>query len=221
MTKKRDSNNFINLIITKLELAKNFHQRVALSITSKSILNCATLKFYIRKRYKKLFLYTRMDKSSFGTRIGSYNVIRDVADLIPELEIESIKGHLKGWILEIKPEHQQALVKFLKLIALLAHPDNFYLKTTKSQISFWNYADTSDIPIHILFQENQLLNLRSAELLNTFFIRIQKYNAKRNIKTNTSNHTTDINDDDTTITGLSSTSDDSTGSSDITTKTSE
>lgn len=165
---KKEANNFINLIINKIELAKNFHQRVALSITSKSILNHSTvLKFYIRRRYDNLYLYVRLDKCSFGNRERKHNFIRDLNLLFPQSKIEAIQGHYKGLVFHIVDENKQAIVDILKLIAVLAYPHFYYSKETKIYKSFYNYTHTSNIPIHLQLLNSKLDQLKNEDLINT------------------------------------------------------
>lgn len=155
--RKRDPNNFISLILNKISLASAFHQRVALSITSKVILNCCTLKFYIRKRHDELYLYTRI-LGSFGNIEQRHLFIKELAYLCSQ-DIESTKGHFTGLILHLTENTRDALINYLKLIALLAHPKDFYKRCTKIYTSFFNYPESSSIPIHICITNSNIEKL--------------------------------------------------------------
>lgn len=155
----RDPNNFISIILNKIELAKHFHQRVTLSITSKSILNCCTLKFYIRKRHDELYLYTRI-LGNFGNTKQKHLFIKELAYLVSQ-DIESTKGHFTGIILHLTDETKDVLIDYLKLIALLARPKDFYKKQTKIYTSYFNYPEKSNIPIHI-----RITNINLEKLMN-------------------------------------------------------
>lgn len=192
MPKTKDKNNFINIILNKIELAKNFHQRVALSITSKVIMNCITLKFYLRRRYQKLFLYTRFQKCSLGNVSNKHKLINDIKILVPDLSIESTKGHHLGFILELNNDTKDALVQFLKIIAVLASPKDFYVKDTQVYKSFWNYRHTSSIPIHLQITQSLFRTLKSADLID-YLSEVQQYDKildLHNANTNSINDTT-------------------------------
>jgi len=190
--KTKDKNNFINIILNKIELAKNFHQRVALSITSKVIMNCITLKFYLRRRYRKLFLYTRLQKCSLGNVSNRHQLINDIKTLVPELSIESTKGHHLGFILELNNDTKDALIQFLKIIAVLASPKDFYVKDTQVYKSFWNYQHTSSIPIHLQITQSLFRTLKSADLIY-YLSEVQQYDKNldlHNANINSINDTT-------------------------------
>lgn len=192
MPKTKDKNNFITIILNKIELAKNFHQRVALSITSKVIMNCITLKFYLRRRYQKLFLYTRLQKCSLGNVSNRHQLINDIKTLVPELSIESTKGHHLGFILELNNDTKDALIQFLKIIAVLASPKDFYVKDTQVYKSFWNYQHTSSIPIHLQITQSLFRTLKSANLIY-YLSEVQQYDKNldlHNANTNSINDTT-------------------------------
>lgn len=192
MPKTKDKNNFINIILNKIELAKNFHQRVALSITSKVIMNCITLKFYLRRRYQKLFLYTRLQKCSLGNVSNRHQLINDIKTLVPELSIESTKGHHLGFILELNNDTKDALIQFLKIIAVLASPKDFYVKDTQVYKSFWNYQHTSSIPIHLQITQSLFRTLKSADLMY-YLSEVQQYDKNldlHNANINSINDTT-------------------------------
>lgn len=192
MSKTKDKNNFINIILNKIELAKNFHQRVALSITSKVIMNCITLKFYLRRRYQKLFLYTRFQRCSLGNVSNRHQLINDIKTLVPELSIESTKGHHLGFILELNNDTKGALIQFLKIIAVLASPKDFYVKDTQVYKSFWNYQHTSSIPIHLQITQSLFRTLKSADLIY-YLSEVQQYDKNldlHNTNTNSINDTT-------------------------------
>lgn len=192
MPKTKDKNNFINIILNKIELAKNFHQRVALSITSKAIMNCITLKFYLRRRYQKLFLYARLQKCSLGNVSNRHQLINDIKTLVPELSIESTKGHHLGFILELNNDTKDALIRFLKIIAVLASPKDFYVKDTQVYKSFWNYQHTSSIPIHLQITQSLFRTLKSADLIY-YLSEVQQYDKNldlHNANINSINDTT-------------------------------
>lgn len=192
MPRTKDKNNFINIILNKIELAKNFHQRVALSITSKVIMNCITLKFYLRRRYQKLFLYTRLQKCSLGNVSNRHQLINDIKTLVPELSIESTKGHHLGFILELNNDTKDALIQFLKIIAVLASPKDFYVKDTQVYKSFWNYQHTSSIPIHLQITQSLFRTLKSADLIY-YLSEVQQYDKNldlHNANINSINDTT-------------------------------
>lgn len=157
---KKDKNNFINIILNKVILARDFHQRVALSITSKSILNHVVLKFYLRRRYNNLYLYTRI-QDNFSNKTERHNFYRDLKVLIPELVIEGKKGNYTGLTLDVTYTNE-SLVQYLKLIAMFARPQDFYRTLKKDSISYTNYITTSKIPIHI-----NIRNLIRDKLQNT------------------------------------------------------
>lgn len=192
MPKTKDKNNFINIILNKIELAKNFHQRVALSITSKIIMNCVTLKFYLRRRYQKLFLYTRFQKCSLGNVSNKHKLINDIKTLVPDLSIESTKGHHLGFILELNNDTKDALIQFLKIIAVLASPKDFYVKDTQVYKSFWNYRHTSSIPIHLQITQSLFKTLKSADLID-YLSEVQQHDENldlHNANTNSINNNT-------------------------------
>lgn len=181
---KKEANNFINLIINKIEMARNFHQRVALSITSKSILNhSAVLKFYIRRRHDNIYLYIRLDKCSFGNRERKHNFIKDLHLLFPQATIEAIQGHYKGLVFHITDDNRQSIVDILKLIAVLAYPHFYYSKDTKIYKSFFNYQTTSSIPIHLQLLNSKLKQLKNEDLLNTLQ-EIKPYDTEKDSRDN-------------------------------------
>lgn len=163
--KKRDPNNFINVITNKLMLAKDYHQRIALSITTKRILNHIELKFYIRKRQDDIFLYTRL-KDKFGNKTERHRFVKDIVNLVPNLKADGKKGHYTGWILKITDD-TSSLVYFMKLISLLSRPKDFYVKYGINSISFYNYPETSTTPIHLVITNTKLKHLQTFDLINT------------------------------------------------------
>lgn len=192
MPKTKDKNNFITIILNKIELAKNFHQRVALSITSKVIMNCITLKFYLRRRYQKLFLYTRFQKCSLGNISNKHKLINDIKTLVPDLSIESTKGHHLGFILELNNDTKDALIQLLKIIAVLTSPKDFYVKDTQVYKSFWNYRHTSSIPIHLQITQSLFKTLKSTDLID-YLSEVQQYDKNldlHNANTDSINDTT-------------------------------
>lgn len=168
MTKqKRDRNNFIPTILSKIELASNFHQRVQLAITSRVILNHCKLVFYLRRRHNDLFLYTRLKSDGFGNIVERHNLFLDFYKLIPNLKLDSTKGHYIGWILQLTQDTKDDLIYFLKLISLLSKPKDFYVKDTKIYKSFFNYPEKSEIPVHIQITQSRFLDLRCYDLYKT------------------------------------------------------
>ena len=167
MKEKRDRNNFIPTILSKIELASNFHQRVQLAITSRVILGHCKLVFYLRRRHNKLFLYIRLKSDGFCSVGERHKFYLDIINLIPNLKIDSIKGHYKGWILSLTEETKEDLITFLKFISLLSKPKDFYVKNSKIYKSFFNYQETSSIPIHIQITWNKLWNLKCYDLYKT------------------------------------------------------
>ena len=161
--KRKDKNNFITIILNKVILARDFHQRVALSITSKSILNHIVLKFYLRRRYNNLYLYTRI-QDRFSNKTERHNFYRDLKILIPELEIKGKKGSYIGLILNVTYTNE-SLVQYLKLIAMFARPQDFYKVSKKDSISYANYITTSKIPIHINIRNSTRNKLQNSDIL--------------------------------------------------------
>lgn len=163
---KRDTNNFISIILNKIMLARHFKQRVALSITSRTVLKSIKLKFYLRKRYKKLYLYTRVIKSNFGNSKNQLNFLNDLILLVPELELESTQGHYKGLILDVTQD-SDSLYYYLKLIAYLSKPETFYKRVYKIYTSLYNYEHTSITPIHIQITNTKLNQLKCIDIIET------------------------------------------------------
>lgn len=164
--RKRDKNNFIQVVLSKIELAQEFHQRIALSITSKVILNHVTLKFYLRKRYDNLYLYIR-PFDNFGSITVRHQMFLDFKTIIPELQLEATKGHFTGLLLQLTPETKPSLIRFLKLVAILANPKDFYIKKLKTTRSFTNYTEASQTPIHFNISELILLDLKCHDIYKT------------------------------------------------------
>lgn len=175
---KRDSNNFISLILSKIELARNFKQRIALTITCKRILGHITLKFYLRKRHKKLYLFIR-PTDNFGNIQQRHKFYLDIKRLLPDVTIESIKGHYTGFTIDIF-EHYETVIQMLKLISLLSRPKDFYKKETKVFISYYNYQESSVTPIHIRFTHTELKQLECSDLLNTLYTQVKEFEIKNN-----------------------------------------
>ena len=159
---KRDKNNFISIILNKIMLASNYSQKCNLSITSKLICNHIKFKFYLRRRYKQVYLYVRFT-DNFGNIQQRHEFYRDLQILIPNIEIESIKGHYTG--LTINTSDQDSLHLFLKLISLLSSPKDFNIKKTKIYKVYHNRFDVSNIPIHIHFTHKQLCQLKCHDLI--------------------------------------------------------
>ena len=161
---KKDKNNFINIILNKITLAQNFSQRVDLTITRKRILNHIMLSFYLRRRYNTLILYIRpVDK--FGSITERHKFYKDFKLLIPSLKFEGTKGHYKGFLLTICNETNNDLILLLKLISLFSRPKDFYTKNSKVFKSFFNYVNTSLIPIHLRFTNKQLSELTCGDII--------------------------------------------------------
>lgn len=175
---KRDSNSFISLILSKIELARNFKQRIALTITCKRILGHITLKFYLRKRHKKLYLFIR-SIGNFGSIQQRHKFYLDIKKLIPNVTIESTKGHYTGFIIDIF-EHYETVIQMLKLISLLSRPKDFYKKETKVFISYYNYQESSVTPIHIRFTHAELKQLEYSDLLYTLYTQVKEFEIKNN-----------------------------------------
>ena len=175
---KRDSNNFISLILSKIELARNFKQRIALTITCKKILGHITLKFYLRKRHQKLYLFIR-PTDNFGNIQQRHKFYLDIKRLIPEVKIESIKGHYTGFTIDIY-ENYDTVIQMLKLISLLSKPKDFYKKVTKVFISYYNYETASVTPIHIRFTHTELKQLECNDLIYTLYTQVKEFEIKDN-----------------------------------------
>ena len=183
MKSTRDKNNFISIILNKIALAKNFHQRCAFTLTEKRILNHITLKFYIRRRYNDLYLYIRMSKHNFGSIVECHKFFIDIYNLFPQLYLESTQGHYKGWLLKINQDTEDTLISLLKLISLLSRPKDFYVKDTKLFKSYVNYRHTSSIPVHLRFTQVKLLDLRCYDLIKTLYTEVKEYDKKSDIIT--------------------------------------
>lgn len=167
-TKKRDSNNFISVILDKINLAVYFKKRVAFNLTRRIILRHIRLNFYIRKRYDEFFLYIRVQSQNFGSQRAFNIFMRDICTLIPNLQLDSIKGHYKGWKLQIL-ENREDLIYFLKLISLLSRPQDFYVKLNKSSLSFYNKPESSHVPVHLQITNTKLQNIESSDLASVLW----------------------------------------------------
>lgn len=165
--KRKDSNNFINIILNKISLAQNFSQKVALSITKRKILRHVTLKFYLRRRYKTLILYVRVD-DRFRNKGERGNFYRDLKLLIPDIEIEGTQGHYKGFGLELCSDTNESLILLLKLISLFSRPKDFYVKNGNIWKSYYNYVESSKIPIHFRFTNSLLSQLKNEDIIELF-----------------------------------------------------
>lgn len=189
-TRKRDKNNFIPTILSKIELAYNFHQRIDLAITRRVILNHVHLAFYIRRRHNTIYLYMRVCKEGFGSRTRLHQFYVDITRLIPTLKLEGTQGHYKGCILEIKNETKDDLVYLLKLISLLSKPKDFYVKDTKIYKSFFNYTNASSIPVHLQITQSKFLDLKCYDIYKTL-TEIKPYDNTREVINSTSDSSTD------------------------------
>lgn len=165
--KRKDSNNFINVILNKISMAQNFSQRIALSITKKSLLKHVTFKFYLRRRFKRLYLYIRV-QDKFRNRKERGRFYRDMKLLVPKLDIEGTTGNYTGLILELCNNTNESLILLLKLISLFSKPKDFYVKNGTIWKSFYNYVESSKIPIHIRFTNNILSQLTNEDLIELF-----------------------------------------------------
>lgn len=175
---KKDRNNFINVILSKISLAQNFSQKVALTITKKKVLKHIMLRFYLRRRFRNLFLYIRVD-DRFRNRLERGNFYRDMKLLIPNLTIESTQGHYTGFILELCNNTHTSLILLLKLISLCSRPKDFYVKNGTIWKSFYNYADTSKVPIHLRFTNSILSQLTNEDLIELFNSILEPENDKK------------------------------------------
>ena len=185
---KRDPNIFISVILNKIALARHFKQRVALAITSKVLLKTIKVKFYIRKRYQRLYLYTRVTKESFGSNRNQLDFLNDLILLVPELQLESTQGHFKGLILDVTND-SESLCNYLKLISYLARPRDFYKRVYKVYTSLYNYQNKSLTPVHIKITNTKVSQLKCIDIINTI-----KDTGEFNAKIANSNTTND-NDD--------------------------
>ena len=187
MVRNKDPNNYIKLILSSLQLAKNFHQKVRFAITEKFVLHCYSFKFYIRRRYQKVFLYTRIKAIKASTIKGINEFITNLKILLPETTIESTRGHLKGLVLN--SDDTETLTKLLALISVLSKPQDFYKKETTIYTSFYNYIASSPIPIHIRFTNKQIAQLTDNDIINLLLNEVKVYDNKRdkNVSTNNTN----------------------------------
>lgn len=173
---KRDRNNFITLILSNLELARHFHKRVDLNITAKKILGHIYLRFYIRRRYNKLYLYTRVLDKGFGNRQQKKKFLQDMCQLVSGLTIETTQGHRRGLLIEASSIN--SIVTYLKYISLFAYPKDFYYVPKDLTLSIRNYEDASTIPIHISFRRNLKSKLTYEDII-LFVNRLAAYDAER------------------------------------------
>lgn len=165
--KRKDPNNFINIILNKISLAQNFSQKIALSITKRKILKHVTLKFYLRRRYKTLILYVHVD-DRFRNKGERGNFYRDLKLLIPDVKIEGTQGHYKGFGLELCSDTNESLILLLKLISLFSKPKDFYVKNGNIWKSYYNYVESSKIPIHFRFTNSSLSQLTNEDIIELF-----------------------------------------------------
>lgn len=183
--KRKDSNNFINVILNKISMAQNFSQKVALTISKRKILKHVTLRFYLRRRFKRLYLYIRVD-DNFRNRKERGKFYRDMKLLVPSLDIEGTYGNYTGLILELCQNTNNDLILLLKLISLFSRPKDFYIKDSKVWKSYYNYVESSKIPIHIRFTNNLLSNLENEDLIE-LFNSIKEFNNERLYRNNQGN----------------------------------
>lgn len=182
---KKDKNKFIEIILNKISMAQNFSQKVALTITKKKILKHVTLKFYLRRRFKRLYLYIRVD-DRFRNRLERGRFYRDMKLLVSSLDIEGTHGNYTGLILELCNDTNESLILLLKLISLFSRPKDFYVKNGTIWKSYYNYVDSSKIPIHVRFTNNLLSNLENEDLIE-LFNSIKEYNNERCNRNNQDN----------------------------------
>lgn len=180
--RKKDPNNFINIILNKISMAQNFSQRVALTITKKRILTHVMLRFYLRRRFKRLYLYIRCD-DNFRNRVERGRFYRDMKLLVPSLEIEGTHGHYTGFILELCNETNNDLILLLKLISLFSKPKDFYVKDSKVFKSIFNYVESSKIPIHLRFTNILISQLTNEDIIQLFNL-IKEPNNERLFRNN-------------------------------------
>ena len=168
MQKRYISNytSFIKIILDKLALAKGFNQVARFTLTTANILNCYKLVFYLRKRYKKYFLYVRIKYIKSGTRNQLHTFICDLEKIFPTVILDTTQGHLKGLTIDCIND-EQTLYDFLKFIALLKAPKYFYSKDTKIYKSFFNYIATNKTPIHLQITQSTFLDLQNYDLYKT------------------------------------------------------
>lgn len=172
MTRK-DRNNFIRLILQKIALVKSFHQKIAMSITRKVFLNCFEAKFYLRKRYDKVFLYTRIKYIKSGKVTNLHTCIFDLFRCLKNSQLESTQGHLNGIVIDT--DNTDDLVMLLKLIAILSAPKDFVMKDTKVYKCIYNKQETSDIPIHFRITQKLFLDFRNYDIYALLTNGIEKY----------------------------------------------
>lgn len=165
--KRKDPNNFISVILNKISMAQNFSQKVALTISKRKILKHVTLRFYLRRRFKRLYLYIRVD-DNFRNRKERGRFYRDMKLLVPSLDIEGTYGNYTGLILELCNDTNENLILLLKLISLFSRPKDFYVKNGTIWKSYYNYVESSKIPIHFRFTNNILSNLENEDIIELF-----------------------------------------------------
>lgn len=192
MTRK-DRNNFIRLILQKIALVKSFHQKIAMSITRKVFLNCFEAKFYLRKRYDKIFLYTRIKYLKSGKVTNLHTCILDLFRCLKNSQLESTQGHLNGIVIDT--DNTDDLVMLLKLIAILSSPKDFVMKDTKVYKCIYNKKETSDIPIHFRITQKLFLDFRNYDIYALLTNGIEKYVEK-------TTHISDVSFDGTSVTSI-------------------
>lgn len=170
---KKDRNNFIRLILQRIALVKTFHQKTAMSITRKVFLNCFEAKFYLRKRYEKVFLYTRIKYVKSGKVTNLHTCILDLFRCLKNSQLETTQGHLNGIV--INTDNTDDLVTFLKLIAILSAPKDFVMKDTKVYKCIYNKKETSDIPIHFRITQKLFLDFKNYDIYALLTNGIEKY----------------------------------------------
>ena len=165
--KRKDPNNFISVILNKISMAQSFSQKVALTISKRKMLKHVTLRFYLRHRFKNLYLYIRVD-DNFRNRKERGRFYRDMKLLVPSLGIEGTYGNYTGLILELCNDTNESLILLLKLISLFSRPKDFYVKNGTIWKSYYNYVESSKIPIHFRFTNNLLSQLTNEDLIELF-----------------------------------------------------
>ena len=155
--------SFIDVILNKISLAKGFHQQTKFTLTTANILNCFKLVFYLRKRYKNIYLYTRVKFIKAGFRYNIHNFINDLQKILSNIQLETTQGHITGFTIDVIND-EETLYNFLKLISILKAPEYFYSKDTKVYKSFYNYIATNKIPIHFRITQKTLSELTCYDL---------------------------------------------------------
>jgi len=157
--------NFINLILKDIALVKQFKQTIRLNITSKQVCKRFNFKFYLRKRWNKLYLYTRVLNKGFGNRTLLKEFLQDLKTLLPMLQIVTTKGHYKGIIIDV--DNEIVLRRYLEIVALLSNTKAFTkIKRTDSS-NIYKSNNLTKIPMKLLLLNSLLNNLKSLDIKQT------------------------------------------------------